>query len=88
MVCERRSVPGEGVCIPPSPEESEKECAAERMSASAAKQHLARCRRRIAVKAGDLQAEHHAGSGAAEDGEQGRSIANDDGEGNALRRRR
>src|SRR5579863_2045547 len=77
-------VPGEGVFVPPGPEESEKESAGGEDVPGAAEEHLPGCWG-IAVKGSDLEAaKDHAGSGAAKDGEQGEILQVNDGEGKSV----
>src|SRR5437879_11368853 len=73
-------MPGEGIFVPPGPEESEKESAGGKDVAGAAQEHLAR-RGRISGEAGNVEsAEHHTGRGSAEYGEESEILQVDDGE--------
>ena len=79
-------MPGEGVFVPPGPEESEEKGASGNNVAGTAKKHLPG-RRRVTGKTGYLETtEHHAGRRAAEDREQREILQIDDGEGYAVYR--
>src|SRR5690349_4129959 len=77
-------VPGKGVFVPTGPQKTEKKGAGRQQVADAPPQHLPRLRR-VTIEAGDLQSSrHHAGSCAAENGEQREILQVNDGEGGGI----